>query len=104
MWAGTATRYGLGGPGIESRWLARFSTPFQTGHGVHPASYTTGTGSFLGVKRTERDVDHTSHLEPKLQSKGLCLFPLWGGLFYCEIYLYIITKKRITNKIHESTD
>ena len=25
-----ATGYGLGGPKIESRWGARFSTPFQT--------------------------------------------------------------------------
>jgi len=27
----------------------RFSTPVQTGPGAHPASYTMGTGSFLGV-------------------------------------------------------
>jgi len=27
---------------------ARFSAPVQTGPGVHPASYTMGTGSFLG--------------------------------------------------------
>jgi hypothetical protein len=30
---------------------ARFSAPFQTGPGAHPASYTMGTGSFTGVKR-----------------------------------------------------
>ena len=46
----TATRYGLDGPAIESRWGARFSAPFQTGPGAHPASYTMGTGSFPGVK------------------------------------------------------
>ena len=28
---GIATRYGLDGPGIESRWGARFSAPVQTG-------------------------------------------------------------------------
>jgi hypothetical protein len=27
---GIATRYGLDGPGIESRWGARFSAPVQT--------------------------------------------------------------------------
>ena len=27
---GTATSYGLDGPGIESRWGARFSAPVQT--------------------------------------------------------------------------
>jgi hypothetical protein len=45
---GIANRYGLDGPGIESRW----------GPGAHPASYTMGTGSFPGVKRPGRDVDH----------------------------------------------
>jgi hypothetical protein len=41
---GVATRYGLGGPGIESRWRARFSAFVQTGPWVRPASYTTETG------------------------------------------------------------
>ena len=57
---GTANRYGLDGPGIESRWGARFSTPVQTGPGAHPASCTMGTGSFAGVKRPGRGVDHPS--------------------------------------------
>jgi hypothetical protein len=48
---GIATGYGLEGPGIESRWGARFSAPVQTGPGAHPASCTTGTGSFLGGKK-----------------------------------------------------
>ena len=47
---GIATGYGLDGPGIESRWGARFSAPVQTGTGAHPASCTMGTGSFPGVK------------------------------------------------------
>ena len=55
---GIATRYGLDGPGIESRWGSRFSTPVQTGPGAHPASCTMGTGSFPGVKRPGRGVDH----------------------------------------------
>ena len=33
---GIATRYGLDGPGIESRWWARFSAPVQTGSEAHP--------------------------------------------------------------------
>jgi len=42
-----ATRYGLDGPGIESRWGggARFSITAQAGPGAHPASYRMGTGS-----------------------------------------------------------
>ena len=56
---GIATRYGLDGPGIESRCGARFSAPFQTGPGAHQASYTMGTGSFPGVKRPGRVVNHS---------------------------------------------
>jgi len=55
---GIATRYGLGDPGIETRWGARFSAHVQTGPGAHQTSYTMGTGSFPGVKRPGRGVDH----------------------------------------------
>ena len=55
---GIATRYGLDGPGIESRWGTRFSAPVQTGPGAYPASCTMGNGSFLGVKRPGRGADH----------------------------------------------
>jgi hypothetical protein len=52
------TGYGLDGPGIESRWEARFLTPVQTGPGAHPASCTMGTGSFPGGKeRPGRDAE-----------------------------------------------
>jgi hypothetical protein len=55
---GIATGYGLDGPGIDSRWGETYSAPVQTGPGAHPASYTMGTGSFSGVKRPGRGVDH----------------------------------------------
>ena len=56
---GIATRYGMGGPGIESRWGGgRFSASVQTGPGAHPVSCTMSTGSFPGVKRPGRGVDH----------------------------------------------
>jgi hypothetical protein len=58
---GIATDYGLDGPGIESRWGARFSAPVQTGPGAHPASCTMGTGSFPGVK-CGRGVLLTTHI------------------------------------------
>ena len=54
---GIATRYGLGGQGIECQWGARFSTPVQTGPVAHPASYKMGTGPFPGVKRQWRGAD-----------------------------------------------
>ena len=76
---GIATGYGLDGPGIESRWEARFSAPVQTGPGAHPASYKMGTGSFRGVK-SGRGVQLTSH--PLLmpwsgKSRAIPLLPLW---------------------------
>ena len=37
---------------------AKFSAPVQTSPGAHPASYTTGTGSFTGVKLPGRGVDN----------------------------------------------
>ena len=54
---GIANRYGLDGPGIESRCGAKFSAPVQTGPGDHQASYTMGNASFLGVKRLGRGAD-----------------------------------------------
>jgi len=38
----------------------RFSTLVQTSPEANPASYTMGTGSFPGVKRPGRGVDHPS--------------------------------------------
>jgi len=38
----------------------RFCAPVQTGPGAHSASYATVTGSFPGVKRPKRGVDHPS--------------------------------------------
>ena len=57
---GIATGYWLDGPGIESRWEARFSAPVQTGPGAHPASCTMGTGSCPEVK-SGRGVTLTPH-------------------------------------------
>ena len=54
---GMAIRYGLDGPGIESRWREYFPHPFQTGPGAHPTSYTMGTESFPGVKRPGRGAE-----------------------------------------------
>ena len=66
---GIVTCYGLDGPGIESRWWARFYAPVQTGPGPHPASYTMGTGSFPGVKPPGRGVDYLPHLALRLKKE-----------------------------------
>jgi hypothetical protein len=48
--AGLATRYGLDGPEIESRWGRDPSTSVQTGTQAHPASSEIGIGSLSGAK------------------------------------------------------
>jgi len=58
---------------------ARFSAPVQTGPGAHTASYTTGTGSFPGVK-SGRGVTLTPHpfLVPwSWKSRAIPLLSLW---------------------------
>ena len=71
-----ATRYGLDGPGIGSGG-DEFSASVQTGPGVHPAYTTMCTGSFLGVKRSVRDVDHPppSSVEVKERVELYICFP-----------------------------
>ena len=54
---GIATGYGLDGPGIESRWGARFSAPVQTGPDP-PSLLYNGYRVFTGGKeRPEHDAD-----------------------------------------------
>jgi len=48
---------------------ARFSTPVRTGPGVHPATYTMGTGSFPGVKWQGRGIDHLSPSSAKVKER-----------------------------------
>jgi hypothetical protein len=75
-----ATGYGQNGPGIESRWGARFSAPVQTGPGAHSASCTMGTASFQGVM-SGRGVTLTPHplLVPwSWKSRAIPLLPQWA--------------------------
>ena len=64
-----ATCYGLDGTRIQSRWGARFSAPVQTGPGAHPSTYTMGTGSFPGVNRPGRGVDHPPLLSAEVKGR-----------------------------------
>jgi len=48
--ASVATRYGLGGPGIESRWGRDFPHLSSPAPGVHSTSYTMGKGSLPEAK------------------------------------------------------
>jgi hypothetical protein len=66
---GIAACYGVDGPGIESRWRARFSAPVLTSHGTHP---TMGTGTFPGVKRPGCNADRPPQLESRLKKGYSC--------------------------------
>ena len=78
-----ATRYELNGPGIETRWGAKFSAPVQTDPEAHPASYTLSTGSFPGLKRPGLSVNQPPHLAPKLKKeKSYTSAPLWAYLAF----------------------
>ena len=79
---GIATRYGLDGQGIESRWGRDLSAPVQTGPGAYPASCTMSTGSLPGVKRPGRGADHPPLSKCRGQERvGLYLYtpsgPSW---------------------------
>jgi hypothetical protein len=80
---GIATRYGLDGQWIESRWEVRFSANVQTGPGTHQASYTIDSGVFSGVKRPGRGADQPYTSIPPL---GL------RGLLQVDLYLYLKVK------------
>ena len=92
------TRYGMDGPGIESLWGARFSTPVQTGPGAHPAFSTVSTGSFLGVKWPGHGVDHPPSSSAKVNERvELYRYshsgPSWSVLgvnFTFYLYLYVM--------------
>ena len=86
---GTATRYGLDGPVIEFRWGARFYAHVQTGSGADPASYTMGTGSFLGLRWLGHGIDHPPPSSAKVEGRVelyICsssgpLWPILGRTF-----------------------
>jgi len=77
---GTATGYGLEGPGIEYRWGQDFSVPVQTGPGAHPASCTMGSGSFPGIKSGQgmRLTPHPLLVPWSKKGTAIPLLPLWA--------------------------
>jgi len=56
---GIATDYGLDGPGIESRWAARFSTPPDRPWVLHSLLYNGYRVFPMGKVRPDRDADHS---------------------------------------------
>ena len=81
---GIATTLRAGRFGVRIPVGERFFAAVQTGPGAHSALYTMGTGSFPGVKRPGRGIDHQPHLSPVLKKEySHTSTPLLGlrGLF-----------------------
>jgi hypothetical protein len=64
-----ATRYGLEGPGIDSRWRQDFPQPFRPALGPTQPPTQSALVSFPGVKCPGRGVDHPLHLAPRLKKE-----------------------------------
>jgi hypothetical protein len=69
MSVGIEIRYGLDGPGIESRCRQNFPHPSRLALGSYQACYSKDTGSVPGVKRPWRDTDRSPDLAPKLKAQ-----------------------------------
>jgi hypothetical protein len=87
-----AVRYGLDGPGIESRWGARFSEPLQTGPRAHTSSWTIGTAS-LSPGKSGRGVEMTNHPPNSADVKQtvgyIPLLPLWAFMACSRVNFYL---------------
>jgi hypothetical protein len=66
---GIATRYGLDGPAIESRWGRVFSHPSRPALRPTQLPIQWVTGLCRGVERPGRGVDYPAHLAPKLRKE-----------------------------------
>jgi hypothetical protein len=62
-------RAGRSGDRIPVGVGARFSSSVQICPGAHPAYYTMGTGSFLGVKRAGRGADHPTPSSAEVEGR-----------------------------------
>jgi len=77
---GIATRYGLDGPGIESRWVRDLLHP-SSGPEAHPASYTWVPG--LSREKSGWGVALTTHpiqRRGSRKSRAILLLPFWAFL------------------------
>ena len=87
-----ATCCGTEGRGIESEWVAKFSVPVQTDRGVHPASYTKGTGTFRGCGLEHLQPSSSEakeNVELHLYSPSGSSWPVLGRILPLPIYIYI---------------
>jgi hypothetical protein len=75
---GIATRYWLNGPGIEFRWGRNFPHPSIPALGPTQPPIQPDTGSFPGVKRPGRGVDHLLTSSAEVKERELYLYSPFG--------------------------
>jgi hypothetical protein len=68
---GTATRYGLDGPRIESRWRRDFPHPSRPALRPTQPPIHRVPAALPGVKRPGRGVDHLAHVAPRLKEEQI---------------------------------
>jgi hypothetical protein len=76
-----------------------FSSPFQMGTGTQTSLLHNGYRVFPGVKCPQRDVNHTPHLAPRLNSRAIFLHPFWIFVAFLRVkYLcvYVLTENVVT--------
>ena len=77
---GITTRYGLDCPGIESPWRRDFLHPSRPALEPTQPPITMGTGSFPGLKRPGRGVDHPPPSSAEVEGRvELYLYSLSGS-------------------------
>jgi len=59
-------------------WTVRESIPVQTGPGANPNFYTMGSGSFPGVERPGRGVNHPTRPSAEFKKKSRALAGGWN--------------------------
>ena len=94
---GIATRYGLGGPGIEFRRGEIFRTRPDRSFGPSSLHYSGYRVSFPGVKRPGRGVDHPPPLNAGVKERVeiyLC-FPLWDFVACCGVKYFSIFHRQV---------
>jgi hypothetical protein len=75
---GIASRYGLDGQGMESRWGRDFPHPSRPSLGPTQLPIQWVLGLFR-AKRQWRGFDHPPHLAPRLKkNRAIPLLPIWA--------------------------
>jgi hypothetical protein len=80
-----ATRYGLDGPGIESRWGKDIASPSRAALGPtqRPIQWVPG---LPGLKQAGRGVDHPPHLGTRLKKEwSYTCTPIWAFVACSEV-------------------